>query len=153
MRANFAGAIYGTITATAVVAATASHEEPAGTILVTAVATLAVFWIAHVYSEVMARHLEGHRPSLALVTGVVVRELPILESPAPALLLLLLGALGVVEEALAVNLALWAGVAQLAFLGVLYARQLGRSWPVTLLTAAFDGALGVAIIGLKAVLH
>lgn len=45
-----ASAIYGTITANAVIAATAGHRPPEQT-LALAVATLAVFWLAHVYAQ------------------------------------------------------------------------------------------------------
>jgi hypothetical protein len=39
----------------------------------------------------------------------MVEERPLLEGPAPLLVLLALGSLGVLEEHVAVNLALWVG--------------------------------------------
>ena len=52
------GAIYGTIAATAVIAATARHQAP-GRVLALTVATLAIFWLAHVYAEALSHHLQG----------------------------------------------------------------------------------------------
>ncbi|HKD96666.1 MAG TPA: hypothetical protein VKB69_03595, partial [Micromonosporaceae bacterium] len=49
---NPARAIYGTIVATAVTAASSEHE-PIGTIAAAVTVTLVVFWIAHVYSAVL----------------------------------------------------------------------------------------------------
>src|SRR6266581_4298993 len=50
--ANPRGAIYGTIVATAVIAATARHESPP-IVLLTTIATLFLFWLAHVYADVL----------------------------------------------------------------------------------------------------
>lgn len=77
--------------ATAVIAAAGQHQ-PAGIVLAETVVTLLVFWLAHVYAQV------------------------------------------------------------LSWWGVLTARRLGRAWPAALFAGAVDGALGVVIIALKALL-
>lgn len=108
------GAIYGTIAASAVIAATARHQPP-GRVLALTVATLAIFWLAHVYAEVLSHHLRGAtRAHRDMVAAAMVKERPMLGAPALLLLLLLLGVVGLLDEHIAVNLALWAGVAQLA---------------------------------------
>jgi hypothetical protein len=76
-----------------------------------------------------------------------------LEAPALSLLLLVLGAVGVLGEHLAVNLALWAGVAQLAGWGVTYARRQGWEWPASLVAGVVNGLFGVVIIALEVFLH
>jgi hypothetical protein len=53
---NPRGAIYGTIVATAVIAATAGKESPAF-ILATTVVTLLVFWLTHVYADFLDHEL------------------------------------------------------------------------------------------------
>jgi len=152
--ANLSGAIYGVITATAVITGAAVHGAALGTILAATLATLVVFWLAHVYAEVVAHHLGGrHRPSLAVVRAAMARELPLLEAPALSVLLLLAGAAGLLDPGLAVDLALWAGLAQLVGWGVAYARQQAWSWPAAAVTGAINGALGVVLIVLKALLH
>jgi hypothetical protein len=152
MAANPRGAIYGTIVATAVVAASA-HEERPGFILAATVATLLVFWIAHVYAEVLGHGLRQARLDLSIVPAVMAEELSMLAAPALSVLFLLLGALGLLGEGLAVRLALWNGVAQLVGWGVEVGRRLGRSWPAALLGGVVNGALGVVIILLEVLLH
>lgn len=152
--ANLAGAIYGVITATAVIAATSAHGESIVATLAGTVATLVVFWLAHVYAEVLAHHLSGgHRPSMAVVRAALVKQLPVIEAPAPSVLLLLLGALGLLEPVRAVNLALWTGVAQLAAWGIAYARQQGWPWSVAAVAGVINGGLGASVIVLKALIH
>jgi hypothetical protein len=135
------GAIYGTIVATAVVAASA-HDERPGLILAATVATLLVFWLVHVYAEVLAHGLRQARLDLNVVPAVMARELSMLAAPALSVLFLLLGALGLLGEGLAVRLALWNGVAQLLGWGVDVGRRLGRSWPAALLGVWSTAAWG-----------
>ena len=150
--ANPRGAVYGTIVATAVIAASA-HDERPGFILAATVATLLVFWIAHVYSEVLAHGLRQATLDLSVVPATMARELSMLAAPALSVVFLLLGALGLFGEQLAVRLALWNGVAQLVGWGVEVGRRLGRSWPAALLGGVVNGALGVVIILLEVLLH
>jgi hypothetical protein len=148
-----AGAIYGTITAMAVIAATAGHMPP-GRLLAVTVATLAVFWLAHVYAQTLSHHLRGEtRLSWASVSAAMTEERPMLEGPTPSLVLLLLGLLGVLREQPAVRLALWAGVAQLVIWGVAYARRQGWAWPAAMAAGLVNGMFGVAIVLLEVLLH
>jgi hypothetical protein len=152
--ANLSGAIYGVITATAVIAATAGHGGEVGTILAATAATLVVFWLAHVYAAVVAHHLHGQlRPSLSVVRAAMVRELPVVEAPALSILALLAGTVGLLDPGLAIGLALWAGPVQLVAAGVAYARQQGWPWLSAAVAGVVNGALGAGIIVLKALLH
>jgi hypothetical protein len=147
------GAIYGTIASTAVIGATARHQPP-GRILALTVATIAIFWLAHVYAEALSHHLQGAtRPRWDIVAAAMAEERPMLEAPALSLLLLLLGAVGLLDEHVAVNLALWAGVAQLVGWGVTYARRQGWDWPPSLVAGVVNGSFGVGIIALEVSLH
>ena len=145
-------AITGIVTATAVIAATGSGTSADQALEATA-ATLAVFWLTHVYAEAVADQLERRRPSWARVRAAMAAELPVLRAPAPLLLVLLAGAVGALPGPLALTVAVWAGVAQLAGWGVAYAHRLGRPWPAALLAGAVNGALGMVIVALKALLH
>src|SRR6266545_1116982 len=133
------GAIYGTILATAVIAATA--------------ATLAVFWLAHVYADILEHELGQAGFDLKVVPAVMARELSMVAAPALSILFLLLGVLGLLDEGLAVGLALWTGVAQLVGWAIEAGRRHGRSRPAMLLSGVINGAFGVGIIGLEALLH
>jgi hypothetical protein len=150
LAANPSGAIYGTILATAVIAAAASHGEPPGRIAAATAGTLLVFWLAHVYSELLAR---GGRFRWAAVRGTMAEELPMVEAPLPSIGFLLLSAVGLVGDRLAINLALANGVAQLFGWGALAGRRLGWSWFATVGTGLVHAAFGAVIILLKALIH
>jgi hypothetical protein len=152
-QADTAGAIYGTIVATAVIAG-AAHDRPPGLVLALTLATLVVFWLAHVYAAALSHHLRGAtRLRRATVRAAMAEERPMLAAPAPSMLLLLLGAVGLLGDQLAANLALWAGVAQLVGWGVAYARLQGWRWPMALAAGVVNGMFGMVIIALKAFLH
>jgi hypothetical protein len=153
LAANPSGAIYGTILATAVIAAAGNHGEPPGRIAVVTVVTLLVFWLAHVYSEVLANRLRGGRLRWTAVRATMADELAMVEAPLLSIVFLLLGAIGLFGDRLAVNLALANGVAQLFGWGALVGRRLGWSWFATLATGLVDAAFGVVIILLKALVH
>jgi hypothetical protein len=76
-----------------------------------------------------------------------------LVAPALPILLLLLGTLGLLEEALAVGLALCNGVVQLIGWGIDVGRRRGQAWPTALLTGLVNSALGVVIILVEVQLH
>src|SRR5215212_3455051 len=94
--ANPRGAIYGTIVATAVIAATAGHAPP-GRVLAATVATLVVFWLAHVWAEFTAHGLHEPSPDLKVVPAIMTQELSMLAAPALSILFLVLGALGLLD--------------------------------------------------------
>jgi hypothetical protein len=150
--ANPRGAIYGTIVATAVIAAAAGHAPP-GLILAATVATLVVFWLAHVYADFLDHGLRGERFHLGLLPAIMGRELSMLAAPALSIVVLLLGALGVLDERLAIRLALWNGVLQLVGWGIDVGRRRGQAWPGALLSGLINGAFGVVIIWLEVLLH
>ena len=134
LAANPRAAIYGTIVATAVIAATAAGGMSPALILAATVATLLVFWLAHVYADFLDHGLRHGRSDLKVLGSIMVQELSMLVAPALSILFLLLGALGVLEEALAVRLALWNGVVQLVGWGIDVGRRRGQAWPAALLT-------------------
>jgi hypothetical protein len=148
-----AGAIYGTIAAMAVIAG-AARDPSHGKALGLTVATLLVFWLAHVYAQTLSHHLRGERgPGWSAVVEAMGEERPLLEGPVPLLLLLALGELGVLEGHTAVRLALWLGVAELVFWGILYSRRQHWSWLVALTAGAVNGLFGLLIVILEVIVH
>jgi hypothetical protein len=152
-QSDTAGGIYGTITATAVIAAAAGHAPP-GSILIVAVATLLVLWLAHVYAQALGHHLRGAtRLRWATVATAMEEEFPMLVAPVPGLLLLLAGSVGLLDDQRAVRLALWAGVLQLVGWGVAYARRQGWSWTTASVAGLVNGVFGVAVVLLEVLVH
>jgi hypothetical protein len=148
-----AGAIYGTIVAMAVIAGTA--RDPAhGKALGLVVATLVVFWLAHVYAHTLSSHLRGeHGPGWSAVVAAMDEERPLLEGPVPLLVVLLLGELGLLEGGTAVRLALWLGIAELVLWGVLYSRRQHWNWLVAVTAGAVNGLFGLLIVLLEVIVH
>jgi hypothetical protein len=150
--ANPRGAVYGTIVATAMIAAAAGHASP-GLILAATVATLLVFWLAHVYADFLDHGVRQSRFDFKVLPPIMARELSMLAAPALSILLLLLGAIGLFGEGLAIRLALWNGVLQLVGWGIDIGRSHGQAWPAALLTGLINGVFGVIIIFLEVLLH
>jgi hypothetical protein len=151
--ANPRGAIYGTIVASAVIAASAAGGKSPDVILGLTVATLLVFWLAHVYSDFVDHGVRHGSSALRVLTSIMGQELSMLVAPALSILFLLLGAIGLLGEPLAVRLALWSGVIQLFGWGIDVGRRRGRAWPVAVLVGLVNAAFGIIIILLEVLLH
>jgi hypothetical protein len=151
--ANPRGAIYGTIVACAVIAAAAAGGKSADRILAITVATLLVLWLAHVYGHLLDQQVRHDRTRWQVLGSIMIQELSMVAAPALSILFLLLGTLGVLNEPVAVRLALWTGVVQLFGWGIEAGRRRGRAWPAALLAGLINGVFGVVIIILEVLLH
>jgi hypothetical protein len=148
-----AGAIYGTIAAMAVIAGAARHPSH-GRVLALTVATLVVFWLAHVYAHALAHHLRGaKRLDWPVIRAAMAEERTMLEAPALLLLVLALGGVGLLDGHLAVRLALWTGVAQLVAWGIAYARRQRWGWPTAVTAGVVNGTFGHLIVVLEVLIH
>jgi hypothetical protein len=149
--ARIAGAIYGTLLATAVAAGLAGNESiGAAEGLAAVLVTNLVFWAAHAYADLVALRLErGIRPSVAAIKGILDEEWPMVQSAWPIAVILLLGWLGVLERGAAYALALAAGVVAMALWGITYARREGARWPGMALSALINVGLGLIVVALK----
>ncbi len=137
----------------AAIAGTA-HDPTPGRVLALTVATLAVFWLAHVYAHALAHHLRGRKQlDWPAIRAAMAEERALLEGPLPMLVLLVCGRIGLLAERLAVTLALWAGVAQLVGWGLAYARRQGWGWPTATTAGMVNGTFGLAIVALEVLIH
>jgi len=155
---NPGATIYGTIVAAAIVATEGSTEASIAEIAGSVLATLFVYWLAHVYSDQLAQHAtadegEPSRPSMREILDALGEEWGIVASGVGLVLVLVIVGLGGGGQPLAVNVALVCSVLELVAWGALAARRarLGAFWVVlyTIVSAAF----GAAICVLKVVLH
>ena len=137
----------------AVIAGAARHPSH-GRVLALTVATLAVFWLAHVYAHALAHHLRGaKRLDWTVIRAAMAEERTMLEAPALLFLVLALGGVGLLDRHLSVTLALWAGVAQLVVWGIVYARRQRWGWPTAVTAGVVNGMFGLVIVVLEVLIH
>jgi hypothetical protein len=149
---SISGTIYGTILAMSVIAATGATGAAKPWQLAGFVASSAVvFWLAHVYASALDQSIRaGQRLDFVALERVARHEAAIPLAAVPAVIALGLGALGIMRETRAIWLALGLGVATLGVQAWRYARleALGRS--KTIAVVAWNLALGLVLVGLKA---
>ena len=146
-------AIYGTVLATALIAA--YSEDPGSDPLQVAAATAVtaiVFWIAHAYAGLVARG--GHSAEgLAAAREELASQWPLVLGAMPPTVPLLLGPLGVLSGYHAEIAAIVTGIVVLGAWGTLLPLRRGRG-PVSILIGAIASAVfGLAVITLKALVH
>jgi hypothetical protein len=148
--------VYGTILVSGMVVVSGAHDSTSWQTFLTVIGTVIVFWAAHVYAGTVAGHgvVEGDQTTLPMAfRRALRRSLGFLISALPPSFVLLLGALRVVPDSLALWVALWLGVVILGVLGYSAFALRGSSWPVRILGCLGTAAFGVAMILLKAVIH
>lgn len=152
---NIAGAIYGQVLASSEVMALSFDKTlDSAEILGALATTMFVFWLAHVYARTLSeRFREGRHPALRDVEEAMKREWPIVQAAGPPAAGLLLGVAGVVSTQTAVRLALLFGVVNLFLWGLAIAQRSRLGWFPTLVVGTMNAAFGLAVEGLKVVLH
>jgi hypothetical protein len=150
-----ASAIYGQILITAIVAALSEDPDAeTGYLLLSAVTTILIFWVAHIYARGMARGITlGRTAEQGELREFMATERPMLVAAIPTVLILALGTLGVFSRNTSVDLAISAGLGMLFLWGLLFGRYTNSSWPTALLSGALTGSLGLVIVALKAIVH
>ena len=157
-RTNPGATIYGTIVAAAIVATEGSADASIAEIVASVLATLFVYWLAHVYADQLAHHATADgdgpsRPTWQEIREALAEDWGIVTGGLGLVLILVVIDLAGGGQQLAVNVALAGSVVELLVWGALAARkaQLSAGWVVlyTIVSAAF----GVAISVLKALLH
>ncbi|WP_051711271.1 hypothetical protein [Streptomyces sp. NRRL S-350] len=150
-RTDYAGAVYGSMLAASVIAASGVHEpHPRLTLILLLVITGVVFWIAHVYAQVAGEREVGRRVRWRTVRQVARHEWPLVEASAlPALAVLVSPWLGAGENAW---LALGVAVAQQVAWATLGARRAGATSGQTAVEGLVNLLLGLVIVAAKAAL-
>jgi hypothetical protein len=151
---RIAGAVYGTILATTVVAALGPDPAKLDKSLLIVLVTSAVFFAAHVYSLMVAGRMVASRSLTRAEVGLIVRdEWPMLQSCLPVAAPLLLGVFGIISKDAASNVAMLVGIGALFTYGVLLGIREGRGWLSVALNALVVGSFGVLILALKVLVH
>lgn len=149
------GGVYGQVIVTATIAALALDDTlSAANILVFTVATMFVFWLAHVYAELVAvQVVAGSRLSRGNLLRVMRSEWPIMKSAGLPSLALLLAVLGVYERQAGITIALIVGVVSLAGWGWLIGRRSGLSRFGVIVASALSAGLGLLVVALELALQ
>jgi hypothetical protein len=149
---NLEQVIYGTIVITGVIATAPPQKYSAGAVLALAAGTVLVFFLAHVYSQVLARSID-HAPRLALAAAAARNSQGMLECLAFPALALLLGMVDLISNSAAITVAEWLCVGQLVFWCLVVGKRQGRGWAHSLLIGFVYAALAAVIVVLKTLLH
>lgn len=150
-RQTIAGTVYGTIVVLSVVTAGSTVEHDLWRLAVIAAATVAIYWLAHVYSDGLGESLRvGRRLTAAELGAIAQRQRSILLAAVLPVSAILLGAVGVLTNRAALWVAVGVGVATLTVQGLRYARLERLSRTDTVVTTAINLALGLVIVALKA---
>jgi hypothetical protein len=148
---SIAGAIYGTIVVMATIVATGSSGKPdAWRIAAVVVATTFVLGVAHLYSETVARSIAlGARLTTEERRRLVRQEFAIPLAAAVPVLMLVLGAAGVMPERTAIRVALAIGLVTLGVQGYRYARLQHDDGPSTAVSVGKSVGLGLLLVAVE----
>jgi hypothetical protein len=142
--------VYGSIIGLALVVALEAHPPETRVVIASLLATAVAVALAELYSDwldAQARRHRGHgrimlEHALAAALGIAF----------PAIFFLL-SAAGVFEQPTAFTIAKWTGLGLIAFYGYCASRVAGSRQSTALLHGLAAGAVGAALIVLKALVH
>lgn len=146
-------AIYGTVSVIAFIAAAAHDERSAARVLAFAAGSSVVVWAVHVYASVLSVSGPDGVSWREAISQALRHETGVLEGAILPLVVLLLGAVGVIEDQRAILWSMWAGVVMLVLMPTVWLRRAGQPWWRCALASAVGGFFGLVLIGLKVVLH
>jgi hypothetical protein len=154
VRRNVAGAIYGLILGSSIIAAAgADHPRQAGLVEIYLCVTALVFYLAHVYSGVIGSWIEGEAPSVLRVRKELGREWPMVSAQLLPALVLLLGALGVLSGRMAITLAMAVALAELLVGVALACHKAGATRMQATISISAGALFAAVVVLLKVFVH
>ncbi len=151
---NYAGAIYGTIVSMTVVA-TASKDASLGPVKIAIWAALTglVFWVVHVYADIVAAGYSTPREALHHARHALRVEWPIVQGAMIPAVAMLAAPIGLVNDENASYVAVGAGILMLFATGLFIGARDRRSWGRRLMIGAVNALFGFIILALKVFVH
>ena len=151
---NYAGAVYGTILSMAVIAASSKDPE-LGPVAIAgwAGATAFVFFLAHVYSAIVAVGIARPMKALGLLRKEARSEWPMVQGAVVPAAVMLLAPIGLLPEDDASFYAIWTGVAVLFAAGLVIGHKEKLGWGRSIIIASINAAIGLLIVALKVLVH
>jgi hypothetical protein len=113
-----------------------------------------IFWLAHVWSEVVGEHVSaGTRFHARVIPVIARREWPLVEAAAVPAALLALAWAGVWSRETGVALALGSAILQITGWGVVAGFRSGASPLSAVMLGVGQGMLGVLLLVLESLIH
>ena len=146
--------IYGAIIGLALVVALEAHPPTAGQAVAAIVGAAIAVGLAEIYSEVIGTEARTRQPvGRAQLRAVVPDAAAVVFGAGFPAIFFALAAADVIGTTLAFTLSKWTGVGLICVYGYVAGRLSGSGRGRALLHAAAVGAIGAALIGLKALVH
>jgi hypothetical protein len=147
--------VYGLVLATSVIAVSSGYDaSDAGRVAMAVLVTAVVFWLAHVYAAVVGGGVSDEQTATrAAVAAAPQHHWSLVEVTIPLVLVLGLGAVGVVPDRAAIVAATVVALVELAATGAYGAIRRGAGARGIIGSGAMTLALGLTIVMLKAVVH
>ena len=154
MTRQVARVIYGAIIGMALVVVLEDHPPPPAQVAGELVATAVAVSLAELYSEIVAAQARAERrPTREELIEIMETALGVAFGIVFPAVFFVLAATGAMTVDTAFTVAKWSGVGLIAFYGFSAARLAGTGIAWALLQAFAVGAIGVVLIGLKALVH
>jgi hypothetical protein len=146
--------IYGAIIGMALIVALADHPPAPASVVALLVATALAVGLAELYSEIVgAETRTRHRVEREHVREILVDVVAVGFGIVFPAVYFVLAALGAMEVETAFGFAKWSGIGLIGFYGFCAARLAGNGVAGSLLHGLAAGAIGAALVVLKAVVH
>jgi len=145
---------YGAILGMTLIVVLDAHPPPPGIVIASLLATAVAVALAELYSEIVGIHTRTRR----IIDREHLRE-ALADGGAVAfgiafpVVFFLLAVLDVLDEDTAFTIAKWSGVGLIGFYGFCAGRLSGAGWVSSFLQALAVVAIGLALIGYKALIH
>lgn len=151
---DYTGAIYGSLLAASVVVGSSPGRAPPQPVelIVLLLATGIVFWLAHVYAQLVGDRLAGPSMSWNEVRIAAAREWPIVQAAVPPAVAAGVGGLLGLSDSGAAWLALMVAVAGQVGWALYVAAKAGATRRLMIASGAVNLVLGLLIVLLKATL-
>lgn len=151
---NIAAAVYGLVLLLALVVVNAATRKSLGVIAVTVFVTGFVFWLAHVYANVLERHLAlRRRLTRAELRAEFDDEWPLVGVGVLPVLLLAAGGIFGADRSTMLWVVIGICMAELALVGIVIGRRSGYGRRATALVVLANLALGLVVVSLKVFVH
>lgn len=148
---NYTAAVYGSLLVTTLIAVQWRHDTSTGLVGLTLLTSVAVFWLAHVWSAIVNERVRAPI-GWAEARAIAAAEAPMLLAAIIPAALLGLNVFRMVTVDEATAIALVASIVQLFLWGIAVGRAAHSRWSVALGIATVDCLLGILIVVLKVVI-